>query len=115
MILLTTETVPGHEIEKALGLVRGNTVRAKHLGRDIVAALRNLVGGEIGEYSEMMVEARNEAVNRMIAQAEKLDADAIIGIRLVTSQVTTGAAELLAYGTAVKLRSASSDDHSPSD
>ncbi len=103
MILLTTETVPGREIEKALGLVRGNTVRAKHLGRDIVAALRNLVGGEIGEYSEMMIEARNEAINRMIAQAEKLEADAIIGIRLVTSQVATGAAELLAYGTAVRL------------
>ncbi len=104
MILLTTETVPGRDIEKALGLVRGNTVRAKHLGRDIVAALRNLVGGEIGEYSEMMVEARNEAVNRMIAQAETLDADAIVGIRLVTSQVATGAAELLAYGTAVRLQ-----------
>lgn len=109
MILLTTETVPDREIEKALGLVRGNTVRAKHLGRDIVAALRNLVGGEIGEYSEMMVEARNEAVNRMIAQAETLDADAIVGIRLVTSQVATGAAELLAYGTAVKLRASSVD------
>ncbi len=104
MILLTTETVPGREVEQALGLVRGNTVRAKHIGRDIVAALRNLVGGEINEYSEMMVEARNEAVNRMIAQATKLEADAIIGIRLVTSQVATGAAELLAYGTAVKLR-----------
>ena len=108
MILLTTETVPGREIEKALGLVRGNTVRAKHLGRDIVAALRNLVGGEISEYSEMMVEARNEAVNRMVAQAEALDADAIVGIRLVTSQVATGAAELLAYGTAVKLNTPAS-------
>jgi len=103
VILVTTETVPGRDIEKALGLVRGNTVRAKHVGRDIVATLRNLVGGEINEYSEMMVEARNEAVNRMIAQAEKLDADAVVGIRLVTSQVSTGAAELLAYGTAVKL------------
>jgi uncharacterized protein YbjQ (UPF0145 family) len=103
MILLTTETVPGREIEKALGLVRGNTVRAKHVGRDIVAALRNLVGGEISEYSEMMVEARNEAINRMIEQAEKLDADAIVGIRLVTSNVAAAAAELLAYGTAVKL------------
>jgi len=103
MILVTTETIPGRQIDKALGLVRGNTVRAKHLGRDIVAALRGLVGGEINEYSEMMVEARNEAVNRMVEQAEKLNADAIVGIRLVTSQVATGAAELLAYGTAVKL------------
>lgn len=107
MILVTTEAIPGREIEKALGLVRGNTVRAKHLGRDIVAALRNLVGGEISEYSEMMVEARNEAVNRMIEQAAKLDADAIVGIRLVTSQVATGAAELLAYGTAVRLKAGS--------
>jgi len=103
MILLTTETVPGYRVEKALGLVRGNTVRAKHIGRDIVAGLRNLVGGEVTEYSEMMVEARNEAINRMIEQAEKLDADAVIGIRLVTSNVATAAAELLAYGTAVKL------------
>ncbi len=103
MILLTTEQVPGRDIEKVLGLVRGNTVRAKHIGRDIVAALRNLVGGEVSEYSEMMVEARNEAINRMVDQARSLEADAIVGVRLVTSQVTTGAAELLAYGTAVKL------------
>jgi uncharacterized protein YbjQ (UPF0145 family) len=103
MILLTTEHVPGRDVEKVLGLVRGNTVRAKHIGRDIVAALRNLVGGEVTEYSEMMVEARNEAINRMVEQARSLDADAIVGVRLVTSQVTTGAAELLAYGTAVKL------------
>jgi len=103
MILLTTEHVPGRDIEKVLGLVRGNTVRAKHIGRDIVAALRNLVGGEVREYSEMMVEARNEAINRMVDQARSLEADAIVGVRLVTSQVTTGAAELLAYGTAVKL------------
>ena len=103
MILLTTEHVPGRDVEKVLGLVRGNTVRAKHIGRDIVAALRNLVGGEVSEYSEMMVEARNEAINRMVDQARSLEADAIVGVRLVTSQVTTGAAELLAYGTAVKL------------
>ena len=103
MILLTTEHVPGRDVEKVLGLVRGNTVRAKHIGRDIVAALRNLVGGEVTEYSEMMVEARNEAINRMVEQARSLNADAIVGVRLVTSQVTTGAAELLAYGTAVKL------------
>ncbi len=103
MILVTTETVPGREIERTLGLVRGNTVRAKHIGRDIVAALRNLVGGEVTEYSEMMIEARNEALNRMVVQAESLEADAIVGIRLVTAQVAAGAAELLAYGTAVRL------------
>ncbi|MCC5863893.1 MAG: YbjQ family protein [Wenzhouxiangella sp.] len=105
MILCTTEQVPGRTIVRGLGLVRGNTVRAKHIGRDIVAALRNLVGGEVTEYSEMMVEARNEAINRMVDQARTLEADAIVGVRLVTSQVTTGAAELLAYGTAVKLQS----------
>lgn len=104
MILSTTEQVPNRELDKVLGLVRGNTVRAKHLGRDIVATLRNLVGGEVTEYSEMMVEARNEAINRMLEQAKSLDADAVIGVRLVTSQVAAGAAELLAYGTAVKLK-----------
>lgn len=104
MILVSTESVPGREIDKAVGLVRGNTVRAKHLGRDIVAALRNLVGGEIGEYSELMTEARNEALNRMIEQAESRGADAIVGIRFITAQVGTGSAELVAYGTAVTLR-----------
>lgn len=106
MILVTTETVPGREIEKALGMVRGNTVRAKHVGRDIMAALRNLVGGEVTEYSEMMTEARNEALNRMIAQAESQDADAVVGIRFVTAQIGAGTAELVAYGTAVRLRDA---------
>lgn len=104
MILVTTETIPGREIETALGLVRGNTVRAKHVGRDIMAALRNLVGGEVTEYSEMMTEARNEALNRMIAQAESQGADAVVGIRFVTAQIGAGTAELVAYGTAVRLR-----------
>ena len=104
MILVTTETVPGRETERSLGLVRGNTVRAKHIGRDILAALRNLVGGEIGEYSEMMTEARNEAINRMIEQAQLQEADAIVGIRLMTSHISGASAELLAYGTAVRLR-----------
>ncbi len=107
MILTTTEQIPGRTIEKSLGLVRGNTVRAKHIGRDIVAALRNLVGGEVTEYSEMMIEARNEAINRMSEQARGLEADAVVGVRLVTSQVASGAAELLAYGTAVRLQSES--------
>ena len=103
MILVTIETIPGREIERTVGLVRGNTVRAKHVGRDIVAGLRNLVGGEISEYSELMTEARNEAMNRMIEQAQQQGADAVVGIRFVTAQVGAGSAELVAYGTAVKL------------
>ncbi|MDT8408380.1 MAG: heavy metal-binding domain-containing protein [Wenzhouxiangellaceae bacterium] len=104
MILVTTETVPGRNIEKSVGLVRGNTVRARHIGRDIIATLRNLVGGEISEYSELMTEARNEALKRMIAQAEQQGADAIVGIRFITAQISRGSAELVAYGTAVRLR-----------
>ncbi|AKS43266.1 YbjQ family protein [Wenzhouxiangella marina] len=103
MILATTETVPGRDIEKSLGLVRGNTVRAKHIGKDILALLRNLVGGELNEYTDMLTEARNEALNRMVAQAESLGADAIVGVRLVTAQVASASAEMLAYGTAVRL------------
>ena len=103
MILVNTDFVPGHRIVEGLGLVRGSTIRAKHLGKDIMAGLRTLVGGEIKEYTEMIMESRNESVRRMQAQAEKLGADAIINVRFVTSQVMAGAAELLAYGTAVKL------------
>lgn len=103
MILVTTETVPGHVIRESVGLVRGNTIRAKHVGKDILASLRTLVGGEIKEYTEMLTEARAESLKRLVEQAEKVDADAVVNIRFVTSQVMTGAAELLAYGTAVKL------------
>jgi len=103
MILATTETVPGRTISKHLGMVRGNTVRAKHIGKDILALLRNLVGGELNEYTDMLTEARNEAINRMIEQARALDADAVVGLRLVTAQVASASAEMLAYGTAVKL------------
>lgn len=103
MILVTTSTITGREISQSLGLVRGSTIRAKHVGKDIMAGLRTIVGGELKEYSEMLVESRNEATNRMIAQAEHLGADAVVGVRFVTSQVMAGAAELLAYGTAVKL------------
>ncbi|QKK01955.1 MAG: YbjQ family protein [Pseudomonadota bacterium] len=103
MILSTTETVPGRDIEKSLGMVRGNTVRAKHIGKDILAVLRNLVGGELNEYTDMLTEARNEAINRMVEQARSLDADAVVGVRLVTAQVASASAEMLAYGTAVKL------------
>ncbi len=104
MIVVTTDFVPGREIDQALGIVRGSTIRAKHLGKDIVAGLRMLVGGEVKEYTEMLTEARNESMKRMEAQAEKLGADAVLNLRYVTSQVMAGAAELLAYGTAVKFK-----------
>jgi len=103
MIIVTTETVAGREVTESLGLVRGSTIRAKHLGKDIMAGLRTIVGGEIKEYTEMITESRNEAMKRMTAQAEGLGADGIVGVRFVTAQVMAGAAELLAYGTAVKL------------
>jgi uncharacterized protein YbjQ (UPF0145 family) len=103
MIIVNTDFVPGHRVSEVRGLVRGSTIRAKHIGKDLLAALRTLVGGEIKEYTEMLVEARNESLRRMELQAEKLQADAIINCRFVTSQVMSGAAELLAYGTAVML------------
>jgi uncharacterized protein YbjQ (UPF0145 family) len=103
MIIVNTDFVPGHRIHKSMGLVRGSTIRAKHLGKDLLAGLRTIVGGEVKEYTEMLVEARNESLRRMQAQAEKTGADAVINVRFVTSQVMTGAAELLAYGTAVML------------
>jgi len=103
MFLITTETIKGREIAEVLGLVRGNTIRARHMGRDIMAGLRNIVGGEIKEYTQMLSQARNQAVERMVKEAEKLGADAVIGMRFTTSQTMSGAAEILAYGTAVKL------------
>ena len=103
MHIVNTEFVPGYRITESVGLVRGSTIRAKHLGKDILAGLRSLVGGEVKEYTEMLVECRNAATNRMVDQAQKLDADAVINVRYTTSQVMAGAAELLAYGTAVKL------------
>lgn len=103
MLLITTETIKGREIGEVLGLVRGNTIRARHMGRDIMAGLRNIVGGEIKEYTRMLSQARNQAVERMVKEAEELGADAVIGMRFTTSQTMSGAAEILAYGTAVKL------------
>ena len=108
MILVNTDFVPGHRVVEALGLVRGNTIRAKHIGKDFLAALRNLVGGEITEYTEMLADARTTSLRRLQADAEQLGADAVINIRFVTSQVMTGAAELMAYGTAVLLAPAES-------
>ncbi len=103
MRLTTQDEFNDMEITRTLGLVRGNTIRARHLGKDILAGLRNLVGGEIGEYTKMLAEAREQSIDRMIAEARALDADGIVAIRFVTSPVMQGAAELLAYGTAVKL------------
>ena len=105
MIVVTTDFVPGHEIAEAIGIVRGNTIRAKHIGKDIMASLRLLVGGEIKEYTEMLTEARNESMRRLESQAESVGADAVVNVRFVTSQVMSGAAEMLAYGTAVKFQS----------
>ena len=103
MIVVNTPEVAGYRVVQSLGLVRGSTIRAKHLGKDILAGLRSIVGGEVKEYTEMLIESRGESMRRMVAQGEKLGADAIINVRFVTSQVMAGAAELLAYGTAVKL------------
>lgn len=103
MKLTTSHTIPGKEITEVLDIVRGNTIRARHLGRDIMAGFKNIVGGEIKDYTKMLAESREQAIDRMIEEAEGLDADAIIGIRFVTSSVMQGAAELLVYGTAVKL------------
>ncbi len=101
MVVVNIETIPGHAIREVKGLVQGNTIRAKHVGRDIVAGLKNIVGGELKGYTELLTEARREAVERMIAQAQQLGANAIVNVRFTTSAVTQGAAELYAYGTAV--------------
>ena len=103
VIVTTAESVPGYRIKKVLGIVSGSVVRARHLGRDIVASLRNIAGGEIKEYTELMVQARDEAIRRMIEKAKKLGANAVIGVRFSTTAVMSGAAEILAYGTAVIL------------
>ena len=104
MIVSTTIDVPGREIAEILGMVHGNSVRARAVGRDIVASLRNLVGGEIPEYAELLVASRQQALDRMLVSAEELGADAVLGVRYNTAQVMQSVAELLAYGTAVKLR-----------
>ncbi|NLM97734.1 MAG: YbjQ family protein [Halanaerobiaceae bacterium] len=104
MILVNTSEITGREITEMLGLVRGNSIRARHIGHDIMAGLRNIVGGEVKEYTKMITEAREEALKRMVEAAEKLGADAVVNVRFSTSQVMAGAAEILAYGTAVKLR-----------
>lgn len=101
MIVTTSDDIPGKRIIKTLGLVRGNTIRARHIGRDIMAMLRSIVGGEVTDYTKMLAEAREQAVDRMMAEAEQLGANAIVAMRFSTSSLLQGAAELLAYGTAV--------------
>jgi uncharacterized protein YbjQ (UPF0145 family) len=104
MILTTTHSVPGREISGILGIARGSTVRTRHVGRDIMASLKNLVGGEIEEYTKLQAHAREQALQRMTDDARRLGADAVIGISITTAMVARGAAEIMAYGTAVKLK-----------
>ncbi len=104
IITTTTTEIPGKKVVTILGVVKGNTIRARNVGRDVLAGFKNLVGGEIKSYTQMTTQAREEAFNRMVNQAIELKADAIIGIRYTTSMIMTGAAEMLAYGTAVKLK-----------
>ena len=104
MILSSTEAVANHTITETLGIARGSTVRSRNIGRDIFASLKNIVGGEIEEYTKLQADAREQALQRMINDAKKLDADAIVNVRFTTSVVAQGASEMLAYGTAVKLK-----------
>lgn len=103
IILVNTPTIEGRKTQEVLGMVRGSTIRSKHLGKDIIASFRNLVGGEITEYTQMLEEAREQALTRMKKEAEGLGADAIVNVRITSSQVSHGAAEIVAYGTAIKL------------
>ena len=103
MIITTTEKVPGKEVVEILGVARGSTVRARNIGRDIFAGLKNIVGGEISEYTKLQAESREQAMQRMIKDAERLNADAVVNVRLTTAMIMQGTAEILAYGTAVKL------------
>lgn len=104
MIVCNLDKVPGKEITEILGLVKGNTIRARHVGKDIMAGLKTIVGGEIYEYTKMIAESREQSLDRMVKQAEELGADAVLNVRFSTSAVMKGAAEILTYGTAVKLK-----------
>ena len=103
MILVTTPDLPGYRVVQVLGMVRGNTIRARHLGLDLMALLRNLAGGEVREYTKMLAEAREQAIDRMVEEAEVLGANAILAVRFQTAEVMKGAAEMLCYGTAVRV------------
>ncbi|MCY3004254.1 MAG: YbjQ family protein [Planctomycetota bacterium] len=103
MIVVTTDSVEGRRVIETLGMVRGNTVRAAHFGRDLGAFFKNLVGGEVEEYTKLLAESREQALDRMIAEATARGANAVVGLRFVTSEIAAGCAELLAYGTAVRI------------
>lgn len=103
MIVVTTDEVAGHRVSATLGLVRGSSIRAMHVGRDFTARLRNIAGGEVKEYTKVLAEAREQAIDRMVEEAEALGADAVVAVRFQTSEVMSGAAEMLCYGTAVRL------------
>lgn len=104
MIITTTETVPQREVSQIIGIARGSTVRARHIGRDITAVFKSIVGGEVSEYTKLQADSREQALQRMTDDARKLGADAVIGVRITTSMIMNGAAEISAYGTAVKLK-----------
>ena len=104
IILSTTDFIPNREIDEIMGIARGSTVRARNIGRDIFAGLKNIVGGEIEEYTKLQAQSREQALQRVVEDAEKLGADAVINIRMTTSVIMQGAAEILVYGTAVKLK-----------
>ena len=103
MIVVTTDDVSGHTVREVLGMVRGSSIRTKHIGKDIIAFMRNVAGGEIYEYTKMLAQAREQAIDRMIEEAQLMGADAVVAVRFQTSMVMKGAAEMLCYGTAVKL------------
>ncbi|NVJ51564.1 MAG: YbjQ family protein [Gammaproteobacteria bacterium] len=109
ILIATADDINGYTIDKTLGLVRGNTIRARHIGRDILAGLRGIVGGEVHEYTKLLAESREQALDRMVDEAKRLGADAIVGVRFSTSLMAQGAAELLAYGTAVKIKKAAAE------
>jgi len=113
MIIVTTETVPGTRIVRCFGLVRGNTVRCRHIGKDILALFRNIVGGEIYEYTKMIAESREQCLDRMATEAKQLGANAIVCTRFMTSSIAMGAAELLAFGTAVLVEPVGSPANKP--
>lgn len=104
MLVISTDQIPGYEIVQALGIARGSTVRARNFGRDIFAALKNIIGGEISEYTKLLADSREESIKRMLQDAQQMGADAIINVRFTTSAVMQGSAEILAYGTAVKIQ-----------
>ena len=113
MFLVNTETIPGYRIVDVKGLVQGNTIRAKHVGKDIFASLKNIVGGELTAYTELLTESRKQATERMVAEATALGANAILNVRFSTSSVAQGAAELYAYGTAVTVEATSTPTTTP--